>query len=524
MPPDIMHQTMQMLLPLILMRDTSTSETTSFFSVLLKVALVLLATSITPPSNDIQTYFKALWERICPKEPTAYTVKATINYKNNAWINGDISNIFKAIMCDLYEKITKDPKCTIKYRIFEMDPSRDLVYQQNSTKYITFDNNSAIYQIADNIKLNIKFKSKSHNSKNDHYTYDTYSMRLSSIDSKISSVMDYVTDTYEKYMAKKRASIFKTPKIFILSKFTKELCVPMFDVVDFKSTKSFSNMFFEQKKELLQKLDYFANERETYERLGIPHTLGFMFHGDPGTGKTSAIKAIAKYTNRHIIILPMKLLNNVEKLKKVFLSEMIYDFEIPFDKRLYVFEEIDCSHWRNILTSRSDTLRTDTLNSSSLLGCSSNKLKNQTNPKEESTEEKAISLLTRVVAANTKEEDLCPLLNDKFDLCLGEILELLDGIVEIPGRMMIMTSNFPERIDEALLRPGRIDMIINFKRMTRSDIASMYELWFRKNIPSHILANMKDYVFTQAELGNLFSRGDETIIHAKLSGGLSTSQ
>ena len=35
---------------------------------------------------------------------------------------------------------------------------------------------------------------------------------------------------------------------------------------------------------------------------------------------------------------------------------------------------------------------------------------------------------------------------------------MLDGVVDSPGRILIMTSNHPEKLDPALIRPGRVDI------------------------------------------------------------------
>lgn len=37
------------------------------------------------------------------------------------------------------------------------------------------------------------------------------------------------------------------------------------------------------------------------------------------------------------------------------------------------------------------------------------------------------------------------------------LLNVLDGVVDTPGRIVIMTTNHPEALDAALIRPGRID-------------------------------------------------------------------
>ncbi|CAN0188246.1 unnamed protein product [Ectocarpus sp. 12 AP-2014] len=45
--------------------------------------------------------------------------------------------------------------------------------------------------------------------------------------------------------------------------------------------------------------------------------------------------------------------------------------------------------------------------------------------------------------------------SDKLDL--AGLLNVLDGVVDTPGRIVIMTTNHPESLDAALIRPGRID-------------------------------------------------------------------
>ena len=45
--------------------------------------------------------------------------------------------------------------------------------------------------------------------------------------------------------------------------------------------------------------------------------------------------------------------------------------------------------------------------------------------------------------------------SDKLNL--AGLLNVLDGVVDTPGRIVIMTSNHPEKLDPALIRPGRIN-------------------------------------------------------------------
>lgn len=45
----------------------------------------------------------------------------------------------------------------------------------------------------------------------------------------------------------------------------------------------------------------------------------------------------------------------------------------------------------------------------------------------------------------------------RIHVYLQGLLNVLDGVVDTPGRIVIMTTNHPETLDPALIRPGRID-------------------------------------------------------------------
>ena len=219
----------------------------------------------------------------------------------------------------------------------------------------------------------------------------------------------------------------------------------------FKSKKTFDNLFFEEKEYIVSRLALFVKNKEEYERLGIPYNLGFLFHGEAGTGKTSCIKAIANYLKRDLYVVNLTLVRTNEKLLEI--------LEGCTEELIFVFEEIDCCG--QLLLDRGET-----------------------------------SSLTPL-SIQEQEEDR---------LTLGSILEILDGIIEQPGRICIFTTNYPERIDKALLRPGRIDMIVEFKKMRKQDVRQMYQLWFHTDIPSKLYDKMKDYTYSQAEIGNLFQK------------------
>jgi SpoVK/Ycf46/Vps4 family AAA+-type ATPase len=90
---------------------------------------------------------------------------------------------------------------------------------------------------------------------------------------------------------------------------------------------------------------------------------------------------------------------------------------------------------------------------------------------------------------------------------LSFMLNLLDGVLETPGRMMIITSNYPDKLDDAILRPGRIDIKIQFKRASVQVICDMLAHFYNMNpddFKSEISANF-DEIFTPAEIMDVCS-------------------
>lgn len=244
----------------------------------------------------------------------------------------------------------------------------------------------------------------------------------------------------------------------------------------FNSTKSFDNLFFDGNEALIKRLDTFVN-RDKYKILGLPETLGILFHGDPGTGKTSAIKAIANYLKMSIICVPMNTIKTKKRLEDIFFSSKI---DIPQEKRIYVFEEIDCNGWENIIRDRRYI-----------------KDITDTNSSEVSALEKLADKLSPLDNKNNKDKD------DNDKLTLGSILEILDGLIECPGRIIIMTTNHKEHLDSALLRPGRIDIEIEFKKLRRTHIAQIYQKWYGKPLNLYASNEIPDYKYTQAEISQL---------------------
>jgi len=107
-------------------------------------------------------------------------------------------------------------------------------------------------------------------------------------------------------------------------------------------------------------------------------------------------------------------------------------------------------------------------------------------------------------AASGSGESESTAVND--ELTLGEILTVLDGTMEVPGRMIVMTTNHPEVLDDALIRPGRIDVQAAFTYASRELIAAMYVAYLEKELSPASVAQLPAAVLSPAEVGQVLFR------------------
>lgn len=255
----------------------------------------------------------------------------------------------------------------------------------------------------------------------------------------------------------------------------------------FQTNRKFSNLFGEDIDIIRNRVNFFCKNRKWYDEKGIPYTLGLLLSGSPGTGKTSTIKCLANETNRHIC--NVNLNNDMTKtqLENLFFNENINvmnpmsgqneTYCIPLDQRIYVLEDVDCQS--DIVMERS--LKND------------NKTK-----KSEKTDGNSYERDSEKVVLEHYE--------DKHKVDLSFLLNLLDGVLENPGRIVIMTSNFPDTLDSALIRPGRIDVIAKFRNCTNNTVIRMIEFFYDVKLSEEEIqriCSLKEEIITPAELSKI---------------------
>ncbi len=254
--------------------------------------------------------------------------------------------------------------------------------------------------------------------------------------------------------------ISNNQKYYNFMSFNPATNAPIYEETKFFSNKSFENIFFENKEHFLKKINYFCNNRAAYRELGIPYSLGIILYGAPGTGKTSCIKALANLTGRSIIDLNLSRIKHYKELKAAFQEIKINGNEVSQDKRIYVFEEFDC-----IL----DKVKQRTLESTNI---ESNNNNNKTVIIEKTFDE-----ITFQPKQIIKEEPI----NDNSPITLETLLNCIDGTLEANGYIICLTTNFIDKIDKALIRPGRFDCHIHLDNTTPKIILQMINHFYNKN-------------------------------------------
>ncbi|KIW07412.1 hypothetical protein, variant [Verruconis gallopava] len=195
----------------------------------------------------------------------------------------------------------------------------------------------------------------------------------------------------------------------------------------------------EQKRKLIDDVNEYLSPTspQWYASRGIPLRRGYLFHGPPGTGKSSLCFALAGLFGLDIYVISL--------LEPTLTESDLQQLFNNLPKRCIVLlEDIDSAG-----LTREDP-STDS------------KSDGEIGPRKNNARRGGMW------RAGTEPD---PTTNG---ISLSGLLNAIDGVASHEGRVLIMTSNFPEKLDPALIRPGRIDMQVKFTLATKLQIKEIF--------------------------------------------------
>lgn len=213
------------------------------------------------------------------------------------------------------------------------------------------------------------------------------------------------------------------------------------------------------------------------------YNLGFLFHGPPGTGKTSIIKAICNYLDRDAVIIDMRKIKTITELNLAVETT-------TYAGNVFVFDEFDCV--QDLLQRKSKSSKEEI-----------KEIQNEINKLLAIQATSVKSGGTPGVDAEIKQlqENIKTLENQ---LNLDNMLTWLDGTIEARNRIIIAATNCIEKIDPALIREGRFDVKIYLEEFDSNEINEILKLMYGEDYYNIIDAHKyKAGVFTPAKILNI---------------------
>ncbi|TPX36323.1 hypothetical protein SmJEL517_g01631 [Synchytrium microbalum] len=242
------------------------------------------------------------------------------------------------------------------------------------------------------------------------------------------------------------------------------------------SNRGLASVALDQPQEELLKrdLDTFLADRDFYARIGLPYRRGYLFSGKPGTGKTSLINALSATFDRDLYYINLKDVKDDNALQSCFST-------VPKNS-IIVFEDIDAQspivHTRDkragFLRQAKQEKRLAALTSKNTAADSDSDNNNDRAFSDDSDSESGIGNLGMFGPPKAPGfgGKLAELLSS---ISLSTLLNCLDGYAMHEGTIIIMTSNHPEVLDPALIRPGRIDTHLELGYCTHYQLQHMYQ-------------------------------------------------
>ncbi len=155
---------------------------------------------------------------------------------------------------------------------------------------------------------------------------------------------------------------------------------------------------------------------------GIPYRRGYLLHGPPGSGKSSFIQALAGALNYDICVLNLSERGLAD-------DKLIHLLSNTPERSFVLIEDVDAAFNKRVQTSA------DGYQSS---------------------------------------------------VTFSGFLNALDGVASGEERIIFMTTNHPERLDPALIRPGRVDLSVLINDASPKQVRRLFERFYGRDETSEV--------------------------------------
>lgn len=331
--------------------------------------------------------------------------------------------------------------------------------------YFTLASNKDIYFTYKNIQYKI-ICSEVGDRKDNRYVLSLCSEKIENCE----KLINIAVSEHDSYMIELEKKIKQNKKPLFCSYKDKG-----FNKKEITINKTKKNVYLEDDITIFKDIKKFfePNTEDEYNEEGKAYKIQFLLSGKTGSGKSSIVYAIANYFKLDIYNINIDQFYNADNLKEI--------LDLIPKKSILLLEEID--------SSKSTLERT--------------KKSSQVNISPD--------------APNAPEAPDYSVKTGSCGLSLGELLPIFDGYNHLYGCIVIMTTNYPELLDSAFIRPGRIDKHFKF---TYCSINLINKIIMKKTNGSSFskkeLDEIKNVKITMAELMNDIIIPNKYLLKSKL--------
>ena len=231
-------------------------------------------------------------------------------------------------------------------------------------------------------------------------------------------------------------------------------------------------------------------------------------------------------------------------IREIFYNPYINGKYVPLEKRIYIIPDIDAMG--KVLLKRSesgDNIKNvtfdhsldnnhyidDETNQDQELKIENTILKNEKKILEEKVKgfeskqssnmnDKILTPNGDIITPSSKtsmmEWNFMDLMKKNSGVSLSQILNLLDGIIELDGRVLIACTNHINKLDPALIRPGRIDCVVELGLCTHQMLTDIIENFYETKISYDEIEKIPENTFSPCKVYEICFRNTHNLENA----------